>query len=113
SLSAPLRAFAQTLRCSKRAIRGPNNSYHLEPILPLAAIARRTPSASEQSGCCCSSPVEQAEHRKGSRGVSRDGVRARARAVVFMRAGEFGSRGAALRSAGDRAAFARRSDRGV
>ena len=58
-------------------------------------------------------PVEQAEHRKGSRGVSRDGVRARARAVVFMRAGEFGSRGASLRSAGDRAAFARRRDRGV
>src|SRR5204863_2750603 len=53
-------------------------------------------------GSSCWVPVEQAEHRKGSRGVSRDGVRARARAVVFMRAGEFGSRGASLRSGGDR-----------
>src|SRR5438105_14297979 len=28
-----------------RALRGPNNNYHLEPILPLAAITRKTPTA--------------------------------------------------------------------
>src|SRR5581483_427852 len=81
------RAHPNALRCSNRAIRGPNYTHD--------SVSFR--------GFVVSSPSEQAEHRRGRRGIARD--RVRARSAPFSRPASWSRERLARRSAGDRSWF--------